>query len=147
MPARVKLTVVEGEPLGREYVFGGGTVGALGRSKDCLIQLPTDLIHINVSRHHCMLYIDPPHLRVRDLGSRNGTFVNGKPIGKRPRDRSAESACGLLFAPQELHEGDELRVGDTVFRVTAAVWDEDGRSPFDSGVREAVFGLAAGGGP
>jgi serine/threonine-protein kinase len=50
-------------------------VGTVGRASDCLIRLPSDLEYCIVSRHHCLLDIAPPEVRVRDLGSLNGTFV------------------------------------------------------------------------
>jgi pSer/pThr/pTyr-binding forkhead associated (FHA) protein len=31
-----------------------------------------------VSRHHCALLLDDYTVRIRDLGSKNGTFVNGR---------------------------------------------------------------------
>ena len=34
-----------------------------------------------VSRHHCVLLLDDYTLRIRDLGSKNGTFVNGRRVG------------------------------------------------------------------
>jgi pSer/pThr/pTyr-binding forkhead associated (FHA) protein len=70
-----------------------------------------------VSRRHCLLEIDPPSVRVRDIGSRNGTFINGEMIGQRPEEE-AEGVGGPIFPERELTNGDELRVGDTVFRVS-----------------------------
>jgi pSer/pThr/pTyr-binding forkhead associated (FHA) protein len=124
MATRVTLTVVQGEPLGREYVFSGRTVGAVGRAEDCLIRLSNGLLHQNISRHHFLLDIDSPEIRVRDLGSRNGTFVNGVFIGKRPRETASPDAQ-ITFPTWRVHEGDEIRIGDTVFRVTTSHWDED----------------------
>ena len=40
------------------------------------MSIPSDL----VSRHHAELYWDGERLRIRDLGSRNGTAVNGNPV-------------------------------------------------------------------
>jgi pSer/pThr/pTyr-binding forkhead associated (FHA) protein len=141
MPARVTLTVVAGEPQGREYVFSERTVGAIGRAADCLVQVPSDLPHLNVSRHHCLLDIDPPQVEVRDLGSRNGTFLNGEIIGRRTRIDHPEAAGCLTMPSFCVEDGDELRVGDTVFRVTVSVWDEERKyQPDDSEIGEMVFG-------
>jgi len=54
-----------------------------------------------VSREHCAFDLDleAPSLSVRDLGSSNGTFVNGKPIGKEPLPLKA---------------GDKIQVGATL---------------------------------
>ena len=141
MPARITLTVVAGEPMGREYVFSSPTVGTVGRGSDCLVRLPNDGDHLNVSRRHCLLDIDPPVVRVRDLGSRNGTFVNAQIIGRRPRAEYPGLVAGLLFPFFPVHDGDEIRVGDTVFRVTTSVWSEDTEHlPDESKIPEPVFG-------
>ncbi|MCA9027868.1 MAG: FHA domain-containing protein [Planctomycetaceae bacterium] len=46
----------------------------IGREEDCHLRPNSDL----VSRHHCVFKLDDYSLRVRDLGSTNGTFVNGE---------------------------------------------------------------------
>lgn len=54
-----------------------------------------------VSREHCRFEIDPASraLSVRDLGSSNGTYVNGKSVGQLP----------LILKP-----GDQIQVGATL---------------------------------
>jgi pSer/pThr/pTyr-binding forkhead associated (FHA) protein len=49
----------------------------IGREVDCDLPIDSDF----VSRHHCVLLLDDYTLRIRDLGSKNGTFVNGHRIG------------------------------------------------------------------
>ena len=58
----------------------------------------------DVSRRHAILRSLGAGIAIEDLGSRNGTFVNGRRIH------------GLT----ELRQGDELRLGSTVWRVTAS---------------------------
>ena len=48
----------------------------IGRSGDAKIRISSD----DVSRHHCLLIAQENDILVRDLESRNGTFVNGRPI-------------------------------------------------------------------
>ena len=48
----------------------------VGREQDCQLRPNSDL----VSRHHCVFSIDDYAVRLRDLGSTNGTRVNGKPL-------------------------------------------------------------------
>ncbi len=48
----------------------------IGRGKDCLLRPSSP----TVSRHHCLLNLDDAGLRVQDLESTNGTFVNGRRI-------------------------------------------------------------------
>ena len=48
----------------------------VGREQDCHLRPNSDL----VSRHHCVFSIDDYAIRLRDLGSTNGTLVNGSPL-------------------------------------------------------------------
>jgi predicted component of type VI protein secretion system len=68
----------------------------LGRGDECAVRIPT----AKVSRKHCELALADDGLRVRDLGSSNGTFVNG--------DRVTEVS---------LSAGDVLRVGRVCFTI------------------------------
>jgi eukaryotic-like serine/threonine-protein kinase len=119
-PATMTLTVVEGRLQGTEYIFDGQARCLIGRAEDCDVRLPLDLEHANVSRHHCLLEIDPPEIRIRDLGSRNGTFVNGALIGQRSHREEAENADPDAFPAHELRDGDTVRIGHTVFQVHVA---------------------------
>ena len=49
-------------------------VTIIGRRHDCDLRIPL----LSVSRRHCQLVSNEDTLKVRDLGSRNGTFINGK---------------------------------------------------------------------
>lgn len=53
---------------------GGATVIGRRRHSDFYIPL------LSVSRRHCQLNCDGGVLKIRDLGSRNGTYLNGKQI-------------------------------------------------------------------
>jgi len=50
----------------------------IGREQDCQLRPNSDM----VSRHHCVFSIDDFSVRLRDLGSTNGTLVNGERIRK-----------------------------------------------------------------
>jgi eukaryotic-like serine/threonine-protein kinase len=110
MPVKVVLTITNGQLSGKRHVFEEHTVCVLGRHKDCNIRLPSDAEHAQVSRYHCLLDISPPAVRVRDLGSGNGTYVNSKRVG------TSNNGANLL--EQDLVEGDLLQVGYTVFAVS-----------------------------
>lgn len=69
-----------------------------GRSLDCDIAIVTP----HVSRQHARLDLEDDQLFIEDLGSSNGTMINGKPAAGR----------------QALSHEDELRFHDIVFRVT-----------------------------
>ncbi len=49
----------------------------IGRAEDCDFRLNSEVI----SGYHCVLLLDDYTLRIRDLASKNGTRVNGRPIG------------------------------------------------------------------
>ena len=68
----------------------------VGRRPDCDLRIPAR----DVSRRHCELAVGENELRVKDLGSSNGTFVNGQRVAEK------------VLAP-----GDRLRVGPVVFVV------------------------------
>ena len=122
LPARITLTVAQdGDLVDREFVFDEPCECVIGRAADCDIQIPTDTEHTDVSRHHCTLEIHPPHVQVRDLGSLNGTWVNGKKIGQRPANEPSEESGLWPSAAHALKHGDELRVGHVVFQVAIAV--------------------------
>ncbi|MFE4399140.1 MULTISPECIES: protein kinase [Streptomycetaceae] len=115
--ATVVLHQVGGPGTGDEHVFTERTTCLLGRAAECMPRLPDDERHRTVSRHHCLLDINPPDIRIRDFGSLNGTYVNGRKIGQRARNQSPEEGAALDLPEHDLADGDEIRIGDTVFRV------------------------------
>jgi pSer/pThr/pTyr-binding forkhead associated (FHA) protein len=118
MSATVTLQVVSGPLHGAEFVYQAPALCSVGRGRDCGLQIPNGEAYRTVSRHHCLLEITPPEVWVADLGSLNGTFVNGHPIGHRDPEAGAERP----ITPEHLlHDGDELRVGEVVFRVGVRV--------------------------
>ena len=78
----------------------------IGRSAHCTCRLDFDPM---VSRMHAVLLIDPPSVRVKDLNSTNGIFINGEHFGGTGREK--------IVQPHELRDGDEVRIGATVFRL------------------------------
>jgi hypothetical protein len=106
MSARICVTATSGPCKGREFVFSSRTLCTVGRSDDCLLRIQGDASNLTVSRRHCVLDIDPPSVRVRDLGSLNETFVNDRKIGQRekatpPREAALGKECGVeMHLPQ-----------------------------------------------
>ena len=118
MDSKVTLLFTRGPLKGRTFVFAEPTSCRVGRSRDCTIPLAQEVEHLDVSRHHCLLEIAPPALRVRDLGSLNGTFVNGKKIGQRVTSGVNRDMDASHPPPVVLFDGDEIRLGEhTAFRV------------------------------
>jgi pSer/pThr/pTyr-binding forkhead associated (FHA) protein len=92
-----KLLVVHGRPANKCLEFPSGEY-VFGRGDECHVRPNSPM----VSRQHCMLRVTTDrHLFIKDLGSRNGTLVNGvRVVGER-----------------ELVRGDQLQVGPLVFEV------------------------------
>ena len=62
---------------GSQKIFSlPSSVTVIGRRRDCDLQIPLT----RVSNRHCQLNRDQGVLKVRDLGSRNGTYLNGERI-------------------------------------------------------------------
>jgi phosphoserine phosphatase RsbU/P len=71
----------DGEAIGYKL---DGEVTVLGRAPECQIQLDSNM----VSRRHAQVTCDKGSYFVEDLGSGNGTYVNGKRINERTLLRS-----------------------------------------------------------
>ncbi|MEH2264748.1 protein kinase domain-containing protein [Nostoc sp.] len=125
MPDKIILTVIQGQLLGQQYIFDYRTSCIIGRSPDCNPQLPDDENHRGISRYHCLLDINPPDIRVRDFGSKNGTYINGKNIGQRQPYETVEEAVNLQFPEYDLQTGDEINLGHTVFKVSMEAYQEE----------------------
>ena len=97
---RVTLHVVAGPQTGRDFTFDQHDTFMIGRSDDAQFCLPQDRFF---SRHHCILEIAPPQCFLRDLGSTNGTYVNG-----------------IRVETAHLKHGDRIQGGETVLEVEVA---------------------------
>jgi eukaryotic-like serine/threonine-protein kinase len=128
MSATVTLKIIGGPLCGAEFTYSRAALCSVGRGQDCSLQLPNDDWNRNVSRRHCLLEIDPPLVRVCDLGSLNGTFVNGVPIGRRDLRSRLDDFTAPPGPNRSLADGDELRVGDNVFRVQICVDERESES-------------------
>jgi hypothetical protein len=93
-----KALVLEGPYAGRTFTYE--TPAIVGRDSKCSIVLSEDTF---VSQRHAEIYLDRRHLVVVDLGSRNGTFVNGDPID----------------GPMRIAKGDVIQLGKTALKVVA----------------------------
>ena len=58
----------------------------VGRAKDSPSNIQiNEPLNLFVSRRHCKIYNDEEKLEIMDIGSRNGTYVNGNRITPRKR--------------------------------------------------------------
>jgi predicted component of type VI protein secretion system len=69
----------------------------IGREKDCQLRPNTE----SISRYHCVLHSDEHGVRIRDLGSTNGTFVNDE----------------VIQGTVQLQSGDAIAVGKLQFEI------------------------------
>lgn len=115
MASRVEI-VVEGGPLrGQQLRFEEHDIVLFGRASDCHIRLPEQ--DPTASRHHFLMEVNPPQVRVRDLGSLAGTYVNGRKYGGRAASETAEEAARRQYPEVDLADGDEIRAGQHALRV------------------------------
>ena len=121
MAARVILKIKNGKLVGQTYELRGPGRFVIGRGKDCEIRLPYEPGFLSVSRQHCLLDIDPPAIRIRDSGSFNGTFLNGMQIGRPAHWQLPAEVLSRPCFEYDLREGDELKIGETVFEVNVVV--------------------------
>jgi pSer/pThr/pTyr-binding forkhead associated (FHA) protein len=126
----VTLVVTRGPLAGQKFVFEEPTDCTIGRSRDCTIALPLEAEHLDVSRHHCLIQISPPEACARDLGSLNGTYVNGRKIGQRNGRQTATNLDEAEAPAVPVTEGDEIQLGEhTAFRVCVSVPTDGEESP------------------
>ncbi|MCS7208096.1 MAG: FHA domain-containing protein [Fimbriimonadales bacterium] len=92
------------DAAGREYLLKAGE-NLIGRdpSSDVLLSDGT------VSRRHACIVIEANHAYIQDLGSTNGTRLNGQPVGAErvPLPPIAELQFGSVVMTLELPEGFE----------------------------------------
>ena len=95
-PRRLALKFISGKYQGGEFPLNEGQDVVVGRSSE----LDMVLVEEMVSRKHAVFRFENGVLTVQDLGSTNGTFVNGERIEKAI-----------------LREGDRVLVGTSILRV------------------------------
>jgi pSer/pThr/pTyr-binding forkhead associated (FHA) protein len=91
-----QLVVVRGRSAAKTLKLANG-ITTVGRQEDCQLRIGSS----QVSRKHCQLFEQGGRLVVIDLGSSNGTFVNGTKIEGH----------------HVLKSGDVLSLGKVKFRV------------------------------
>jgi len=98
--ANVTVEVAGGAQSGQRLDFSIQQSAIWGRSREmCDISFDDR----RISKQHCVLEVQNGKLLLTDLGSQNGTYVNGIRIQRS----------------YPVHQGDVIRLGDTTLRVTA----------------------------
>lgn len=91
--AEAKLTVIDGPLKGKDFTLGRESI--IGRLPENNIAFEDS----TVSRTHARIKLEGDKFILTDLDSQNGTFVNGARVKE-----------------VELKKGDEIRIGDSIFR-------------------------------
>jgi pSer/pThr/pTyr-binding forkhead associated (FHA) protein len=92
-----KLVVASGKSAGRTISIKRNKL-LIGRAEECDVRPLSE----EVSRRHCVVIVGPADAWIEDLGSRNGTFVNGTRITEKTK----------------LADGDMIRVGSLELTVS-----------------------------
>ena len=126
---QVNLRVLAGPYEGRVFCFTQPDTFLIGRSHDAHLCLTDDKFF---SRNHCLLEITPPHCFLRDLGSTNGTFVNGKRVAEAFLENGAQIQGGETVLLVEVSTGSVRAVGK----------DRPGDSQGDYSVKPTIITVA-----
>ena len=121
---QVRVKILHGSNAGQEVKIPTPKC-LIGRGDECHLKPQSDA----VSRKHCVIITTDTEVVVRDLNSRNGTFVNGERVGE-------ESV---------LLTGDQLRVGPLEFEMVIEQTAAKAKRPKVSDIKEAVARTAEGG--
>jgi len=113
----VKMIVSSGKSAGRAIAIKRNKL-LIGRAEECDVRPLSE----EVSRRHCSIVVGPGDVWVEDLGSRNGTFVNGKRIEEKTR----------------VTDGDLVRIGSLELRVSVS--DPAARAGTDNDVSHWLVG-------
>jgi pSer/pThr/pTyr-binding forkhead associated (FHA) protein len=105
-----QLKIAEGKDAGKEFLFEQDSV-LIGRTPECDVVL----YDAGVSRRHCRIFSEGTGYIVEDMGSANGTKVNGAPVKTQP-----------------LNDGDKLTLGPVVFSFAAV--ESEAEEPGTDGV-------------
>jgi pSer/pThr/pTyr-binding forkhead associated (FHA) protein len=117
MGITVAITVLTGPHKNRRFWFEGPVRCTVGRGADCLVRFSGNESDLAISRHHCRLDIDPPCIQLRDLGSLNGTYLNGKKLSPANADGSDFDSIAVGDSVASVNGGDIITLGETSFRI------------------------------
>jgi two-component system cell cycle response regulator len=120
---RAYLIVLAGAAVGAMYKLPR-TAAQIGRGAACEIRLPDD----GVSRAHARIVTEGDRVRLEDLDSRNGTFLNGKKV------------TGAVT----LADGDKIQIGRTTilkFSYHDALEESFHEQMYESALRDALTKL------
>ncbi len=115
---RAYLIVIAGENVGEMYRVSDQVI--IGRAQNAEVRVLDD----GVSRKHAMVAVKGGDVFVSDLGSTNGTFVNGEKVANQP-----------------LKDGDKIEVGETTilkFTLHDQVEEQFHQNMFEAALRDGL---------
>lgn len=131
-----RLTVVGGKANKSEVVLRVPAI--LGRSRHAELTIS----HPLVSRQHCEVFEVQGMLRIRDLGSLNGTYLGGERIVESPLRPNDEITIGpLTFRVEYELLGDATAAGVVPIKASGGDSRANGNGKGNS---PSTFGTAAG---
>ena len=94
-----RLVAINGSKKGTTFPLTADQI-TIGRESTSVVSLN----HASVSRRHCVIEREGDNFKIRDLGSSNGTFVNGQPVNDKTLNHADQVRIGsiaLLFLIEE----------------------------------------------
>jgi diguanylate cyclase (GGDEF)-like protein len=116
---RAYLIVLAGSAVGEMYKITKDET-TIGRGSQADIQVVDE----GISRRHASIKLEGDHVVIADLGSTNGTFLNGEKVGT-----------------QQLHDGDKIQVGSTTilkFTFHDSLDENFQRQMYESALRDGL---------
>jgi len=137
---RLTLEITEGVRSGKCFAFDDrrDVNVVAGRATNCDISIPGD---IHLSRQHFMVKISSDGMRICDLVSRNGTYVNGTRYGGLKYADTSGTDVQDRCPQIALQDGDEIRAGGTTIQVRITSFElcqECGTEIPEEGIAEEV---------
>lgn len=114
---KVQLKVIGGSKEG-QVVSINAPKFLIGRADDCQLKPRSDLI----SRYHCVIISENGYVGIRDLGSKNGVYHNGKRV----------------VIEEEIKNGDRILIGPLEFEVILTVALKGESKPKVESIQEVV---------
>ena len=114
---KIELRVLRGSGVGKEVAVPTPKC-LIGRGDECYLRPRSDA----VSRRHCAILVNDGKVIVRDLNSKNGTFINGKPIEHE----------------RAVRPGDKLQIGPLAFQILIDYGLQGLKKPPVKSIKEAA---------